>query len=182
MIRLIGCALLASFALNAAHAARYQIGAEDSRLQFSGEISGESFEGRFERFTGQLSFDPTRLDDTSIVVEIDMGTVNTDSEERDEALATAEWFDPENFPKARFQAEGAAAAGDKFVSMAQLTIRGVSKPVRFTFQLDRKLERLTGTASLDRTVWDLGGEDWRDEDLVAHAVLVKVDVKLTAQP
>lgn len=170
--------LLGAILVSSAEAAEYRVGPADSKLGFAGEVSEERFDGQFHQFAGEIAFDPADLAETRFNIEIDMRSVDTQSEERDEALASNEWFDPEQFPAARFRASGARASGDGFVSAAELIIRGIAKPVEFHFKLSPDGQRLLGTATLNRIDWDLGGEDWSDQDLVSHTVLVEVEVKL----
>lgn len=158
--------------------ASYTVSADDSQLAFRGAVSGESFDGRFERFRGQIEFDPAALTTTRFAIEIDVASVDTDSEERDEVLATTEWFDPEGHPQARFDASGAAPDGTGYVSEGQLSLRGIARPVRFRFELSEDRTRLRGTADLNRLDWQLGGEEWADAELVAFEVQVRVDVRL----
>lgn len=162
-------------------AASYQINSDDSQILFAGEVSEERFEGRFHTFEGRIEFDPDALSDVRFDIRINMGSVDTQSEERDEALATNEWFDPEGYPYAHFQATGAEPLDNGYVSAAKLKIRTMEKPISFTFHLDPEMKTLSGSALLNRTDWDLGGEDWSDEDLVSHSVLVEVKVSLHQQ-
>lgn len=175
-------ALIGLLWLSEAAAAEYQVGPAESTLGFHGEVSGERFDGQFHQFRGQIVFDPSNLPETRFAIEIDMRSVDTDSEERDEALANAEWFDPERYPTAHFSASGARALERGFVSAAELTIRDITQPVEFRFSLSADGQRLAGTATLNRTDWTLGGEDWSDADLVGHTVEVAVDVRLIKKP
>lgn len=165
-----------------ASATSYRVGAEDSQLRFSSAVSGERFEGHFSRFGGSIQFDPATLADTRFDITIEVSSVDTDSEERDEVLVSPEWFDPEGHPQARFVASGAVADGDGYVSEGQLSLRGLSQPVRFHFQLSPDGQRLQGHADLNRLDWQLGGEEWADDELVAYGVRVEVDVVLRAVP
>jgi polyisoprenoid-binding protein YceI len=159
-------------------AANYTVTPADSQLAFSSSVSGESFDGRFDRYRGQIAFDPAALADTRFAIEIDVASVDTDSEERDEVLVTPEWFDPKGHPQARFDATGAVADGPGYISEGQLSLRGIARPVRFRFELAEDGSRLRGTAELNRLDWQLGGEEWADDELVAFEVQVRVDVRL----
>jgi len=176
-LRYLVCLIGISSACNAA-AASYEISSDDSAIRFAGELSGERFDGQFHEFNGRIEFDPEALDDTQFYVEIQMSSVDTQSEERDEALATSEWFDPQQFPSALFQATGAKQVDAGYLSQASLKIRSIVRPVAFSFSVDESGKMLRGKATLNRIDWDLGGEDWSDEELVSHTVLVEVEVKL----
>ncbi len=161
-----------------AWSASYSVSEVDSKLGFTGQVGGEPFDGHFKRFSGSIDFAAEALQQTRFEIRIDMRSVDTDSEERDEALATSEWFDPERHPSARFVASGARREGDEYLSDAELSIRDVTKPVQFRFSLSEDGQRLHGSATLNRIDWDLGGADWSDEEVVGHTVQVSVDVRL----
>lgn len=178
-IRLIAAFLLGPALIAApAWSASYSVSEADSKLGFTGEVGGESFDGHFKRFSGRIEFAAEALQQTRFDIEIDMRSVDTDSEERDEALATSEWFDPEQHPSARFVASGARREGNEYLSDAELSIRNVAKPAQFRFSLSDDGQRLRGSATLNRIDWDLGGADWSDEEVVGHTVQVSVDVRL----
>lgn len=174
----LGICLAAMVWMGSSLAADYRISAEDSTLAFTGSVDGESFDGSFGRFEGTLKFDPADLAATRFDIAIEVASVDTDNAERDEVLATPEWFDPTGHPQARFQASGARMDGDGYISDGSLQLRGVSAPVSLRYTLSAAGERLRGEADLDRLDWQLGGPDWADDGLVGYAVKVKVDVRL----
>ncbi len=163
-----------------ATASSYTVGREDSQLNFHGSVSGERFDGHFSRFGGSIQFDLTDLTATRFDIGIEVASVDTDSEERDEVLVSSEWFDPDAHPQAKFVAEGAVRVGEGWASEGKLTLRGLSHPVRFHFQLSPDGQRLQGHADLNRLDWKLGGEEWADDELVGYEVRVEVDVVLRA--
>lgn len=161
-----------------AFAADYRITTEDSTLVFTGSVDGESFDGQFGRFGGTFQFDPANLAATQFDIGIEVASVDTDNAERDEVLAAPEWFDPQGHPLAQFQASGARADGNGYISDGSLQLRGVSAPVSLRYTLSADGDRLRGEAVLDRLDWQLGGPDWADDGLVGYAVKVRVDVRL----
>ncbi|MCB1628790.1 MAG: YceI family protein [Xanthomonadales bacterium] len=176
--QILAGSVLALALMGTATAADHRVSAEDSTLAFSGKVDGEAFDGQFHRFYGQIRFDADDLAKTHFAIDIETGSVDTDSSERDEALATPEWFNSALFPAARFEAEGARVDGDGYRSDGQLTIRGRPRPVSLHYALSEDGSRLRGSARLNRIDWGLGGDDWADDEMVAHAVEVRVDVQL----
>lgn len=174
----LGICLAAMVWMGSSLAADYQINADDSTLAFTGSVDGESFDGSFDRFEGTLQLDPADLAATRFDITIEVASVDTDNPERDEVLASPEWFDPTGHPQARFQASGARIDGDGYISDGSLQLRGVSAPVSLRYTLSADGKRLRGEADLDRLDWQLGGPDWADDGLVAYAVKVRVDVRL----
>lgn len=144
---------------------------EASRLEFWAEQAGLEFRGRFESFDADVRFDAAALDESSVQVTVDVGSVRTADGERDEILTGAGWFEATTFPVARFAADAFAPAGDGFVADGELTIRDTTRPVRVEFQLADG--RLTARAILDRLDFGLGQGDWADPDWIGHEVVVE---------
>ncbi|WP_144877364.1 YceI family protein [Microbacterium sp. 1.5R] len=72
--------------------------------------------------------------ETTVEASVDVTSVDTKDEGRDQHLRSGDFFDTENFPTMDFVSTGARAEnGDLFVD-GDLTIRGITKPV--TFEVD----------------------------------------------
>lgn len=165
----------------AAGATDYAVDAAGSRLAFTGSAQGESFDGAFKRFTATVSVDAASA---AIAAEIDVASADTANSERDETLATAEFFDYAKFPTAKFHTTSCKSAGaGRYECQAELTIRDRTQPIAFpfTFAEGGGKATLDATVSLDRTKFDVGTGDWAGEDTVAHAVTVNVHLVLAAK-
>ncbi len=72
--------------------------------------------------------------ETKVEASVDVTSVDTNDEGRDQHLRSGDFFDTENFPTMDFVSTGARAEnGDLYVD-GDLTIRGITKPV--TFEVD----------------------------------------------
>ncbi|HEX6237242.1 MAG TPA: YceI family protein [Acidimicrobiales bacterium] len=84
--------------------------------------------GRFTGVSGALTIadDPTesRLD-----VTIDMASVDSGDQARDDSLRSPDLFDVENHPVATFRSTGVTRTGTTGTVTGDLTIRGVTRPV-----------------------------------------------------
>jgi len=58
--------------------------------------------GRFKQFEGRIVFDESKPLETKVDGTIDVASINTDNEKRDEHLRSADFFDVERFPKITF--------------------------------------------------------------------------------
>ncbi len=87
--------------------------------------------GTFEKFdvTIVTAADPK---DTSIVATIDVASVNTRQEQRDNHLRTSDFFKIDEHPTMTFTSTGIDATGDDFTIVGDLTLRGVTQPVILT--------------------------------------------------
>jgi polyisoprenoid-binding protein YceI len=177
-------ALLALLAASNADAGEWEVQPELSALRFSGVSQGESFEGRFTRFTPQIRFDPADLAHARFDVAIDLASVDTRNQERDETLASEDFFDLANYPSARFVATEFVAAGTGFEAQGSLELRGTRQPVtlRFEWTPGDGGARLEGEATLDRTAFGVGGGDWAEAETIAHEVKVATTLMLVPKP
>lgn len=154
-----------------------------SRLGFRGTQMGSAFEGEFERFTADITFDPADPAGGRAVVVIDIGSAVTGDSQKDTAMPQADWFDAGTFPEARFVAEDFRRTGeDSYVAEGTLTIRGVTRPVTLPFTLSPEdgATRAKGTVQLIRTDFGVGQGQFTTGDWVALEVDVIVD--LLARP
>lgn len=81
--------------------------------------------GAFEKFEGKVETSNDDFKDAQFSFSADIDSVNTKSEERDNHLKSADFFDAENHPKLTFISksfDGAEMLGD-------LTIKGITKEV-----------------------------------------------------
>ncbi len=81
-----------------------------SKLAFRGEASGEAFDGVFHRYTPKIRFDAAQPQSIAIEVDIDLASVDSRNAERDQTLATDEFFALTANPRARFTASGCTLA------------------------------------------------------------------------
>ena len=180
-----GLPALLLFATAPVHAARYAVVPGESALTFTGAYENEAFEGRFARFTADVSIDAANPAATSIAAEIDIASVDTQNAERDETLATPDFFDVARFPKARFRTKACRGAAPRYVCDAELTIRDRTRPVAFPFTLSKRADgraTLTAQVVLERLAFDVGRGDWSDTALIADEVTVRVALVLAPKP
>ena len=109
----------------------YQIDPAHSEVGFVVRHMGFSkVRGRFERFEGTVSGDPTDLGSLEARVEIDAKSITTDEQKRDEHLRSNDFLDIENNPKIIFESHRVTNVdGRKFTVEGDLSIRGVTKRV-----------------------------------------------------
>ncbi len=81
--------------------------------------------GRFEKFEGQI----VTGDAPSATASIDLNSINTHEENRDNHLRSADFFDVENHGAMTFTATEVTGGGKGLLVTGDLSIKGVSKPV-----------------------------------------------------
>lgn len=115
----------------AAETQTWQIDADHTAAQFSVRHLGIStVRGVFEKTTGTVTLDPSDPSKSSIDVTIDVNSVNTRVQMRDNDLRSPHFFDAAKYPTITFKSTRTEAAGPgKLKVTGDLTIHGVTKQV-----------------------------------------------------
>lgn len=91
--------------------------------------------GKFTDVTATL----TTADDitaSSVTVDIKLASIDTGNEQRDGHLRSPDFFGTDENPDMTYRSTGVRAEGDKWVLDGELTLKGVTKSVPLTFELD----------------------------------------------
>jgi len=91
--------------------------------------------GRFTKFEAKIVTAPDPLA-SSATATIDLSSVETGNEMRDNDLRSTNFFDVATHPAMTFTSTGIRRDGDGFVLDGDLTIRGVTRPVSLTFEVN----------------------------------------------
>jgi polyisoprenoid-binding protein YceI len=91
--------------------------------------------GHFTAFHAEVVTAPNPLD-SSATAAIDLSSVTTGNETRDNDLRSSNFFDTATHPEMTFRSTGIRRDGDDFVVDGDLTIRGVTKPVSLTVEVN----------------------------------------------
>ena len=168
-------------AMLALAASQWSMQPKESKLTFVGVQAGAQFEGSFDRFTADISFDPKNLAASRFDVKIDTASVNTQDGERDTAIKGADLFDVKSFPSARYVADKFTdKGGNKYAATGKLTLRNVTKdvPIDFTFESKDDGAWLKGTAKIKRLDFGVGQGEWKDTSAVGNDVQVRFALRL----
>jgi polyisoprenoid-binding protein YceI len=161
-----------------AHARDWQVDAAKSSLAFKCSYAGEGFDGKFGKFTAQITYDEADLASAKFDVSVDLASADTQNSDRDEALAGADFFDSAKSPPAHFVTQAFAKAADGGVeAKGTLTIRGKSSPVtlKVHFATSGNGATLDVDTTLKRLDFGLGvSSDWNDigKDVPVHGHLL----------
>jgi polyisoprenoid-binding protein YceI len=91
--------------------------------------------GRFDQVKGEIVTAENPLE-SSIDIAIDLTSVSTNNKQRDDHLRSPDFFEVDSYPEMTYRATGAREDGDRFVLDGELTLKGVSRPVPLTFELN----------------------------------------------
>ncbi len=110
---------------------QYQIDASHSKVGF--EISHlvvATVDGKFKSYTGTVDI-ADKFADSKFEANVDINSIDTSSEKRDEHLKGEDFFDVEKFPAMTFKSTSVSGKAESFKLTGDLTIKGVTKKVTF---------------------------------------------------
>lgn len=173
--------LLVSASFNSFAAPRTLLPAE-SKIEFTVKEMGVPVTGEFKRFKGDIDFDPARLEKSSAVLSIEVGSLDTGSEEADAIAVAPEWLDKAHAPLAVFRSQTIRALGnDRFESKGTLSIRNKVRDIVLQFsRVDQPGGKtvFTGSFVIKRSEFGIGGGEWNQGGVIAEEIPVKAVLTL----
>ncbi|MBB4826444.1 polyisoprenoid-binding protein YceI [Sporosarcina luteola] len=95
--------------------------------------------GQFTSYTADVAAsDLTDLTTASIGFTFDVASIDTNSEDRDNHLKSADFFDVETYPSITFHSTNITKDGEDYKVTGDLTIKDVTKPVTFDVEYGGK--------------------------------------------
>ena len=95
--------------------------------------------GQFNKYTALVeATDLTDLTTASIEFKFDVASIDTRSEDRDNHLKSADFFDIESYPSIDFKSTNITKDGEDFKVTGDLTIKDVTKSVTFDVEFGGK--------------------------------------------
>lgn len=89
--------------------------------------------GHFTEFSGVVTIGDTP-ETSSVQATVQAASITTDNEMRDGHLKSADFLDLENHPTLALTSTSITAKGDNYELVGDLTLRGVTKSVRFSLE------------------------------------------------
>jgi polyisoprenoid-binding protein YceI len=154
-----------------------EIDTEKSVLSFVGRSNVINHEGTFNAYTAAVTLDssePANLEKATIAAEIDVSSIETDSEGLTGHLQRDDFFNAEQYPKITFVSTRIVHTTANFYEVTgDLTIKGTTKPIAFTAEITN--EYLTAQFDLPRQEFGIGNDAYGNKLL---ETTVPVNVKL----
>ena len=113
--------------------AKYTVDVAHSSIGFQAKhMMISKVKGHFDRFSADLDITPEDLTGGQISFEVELASVNTNNEDRDNHLRSADFFDVENNPKMTFVATTIEKTDDdEYKITGDLTIGSKTNPATF---------------------------------------------------
>ncbi len=156
----------------------------DQSIQFTATYDDIAFNGIFKKFTSTISIDPQNLENSYIRSSVDITSVDTNSHDRDKALAGSDWFYFSNFPQATFSSTGISLIeANHYKVSGVLKIRDQEKHITFPLEwliTDDNHALARAQFELDRRDFNIGIGEWADDETIGFNV--SVDISINYQP
>lgn len=164
----------------------WTIDKSQSRIGFIFTQYGQPVQGEFAEYQGRIHFDPDNLPDSIADITINVASIDTGSDERDEQARSPEWFDTENHPAIRFVSNAFKKGDDnQYAANGILTIRGKSEPFFLPFTLviteneTGRTAKMNAEIIVDRLQYGVGQGEWATGQAIGEHV--KIAISLTAR-
>jgi polyisoprenoid-binding protein YceI len=103
-------------------------------------------EGTFKTFDGTMESSKPDFSDAKINFTVEVASINTDNDQRDNHLKSDEFFNAAKYPQMKFTSTSFTPQGDnKYKLVGNLTIRDVTKPVTFDVKYGGTVTAMGGT-------------------------------------
>ena len=91
--------------------------------------------GKFHGVSGTIILGEDPLA-SEVSADVDMASIDTGNEQRDEHIRSADFFEVVKYPKMTFRSTAMRAEGDDFVVTGDLSLHGVTKPVDLALEIN----------------------------------------------
>lgn len=174
--------MLAAFAaasLTAAGSAFAQVDLAKSTITATSKQMNVPVEGKFNKFSAQVKFDPAKAAEGSAQFAVDVDSYDLGDESYNDQVRGKDWFDAKTFPQATFVSSAIAPAGNnQFKVTGKLTIKGKSQTVVVPVTMTQQgaMQVFDGDLPIKRTQFDIGTGEWKDTSVVADDVTIKFHI------
>jgi polyisoprenoid-binding protein YceI len=127
---LIVAALVVGANLAALATESYKFDQAGSKIGFAVHQFLGTTNGKFAKFEGKIDVDREHPENSSVMVRIDVRSIDTGIQKRDNHLRSPEFFNVDKFPEIMFKSRSVKQTGPQSADiMGEFTMHGVTKPV-----------------------------------------------------
>jgi polyisoprenoid-binding protein YceI len=177
--------LLSLMVLAALPAGAQQLNPVGSEIAFTTRQMGVPVEGKFGKFSAQITLDPKKPEAGSVAFAIDTASARFGTAELDAETPKPAWLSAAKFPQATFKSQSIKATGPgKYEVAGALSIKGATHNVVVPVSLAQTgaTANATGQFVIKRLDFKIGDGEWNDPSLLANEVQVRFKLALTGLP
>lgn len=168
-------------AADAPAAARYIQAPGTGALNFSFVQAGAESQGSFGKFATELAWNAANPTAGTLEVIVQVGSLDTQDKDRDEALRGAELFATATHPTAQYVANAFAKRPDGGLeAVGKLTLRGVTRDLSLPLAIKTTASgvELSGEVAIRRLDFGVGQGEWKSTEWVGDDVKLRYRVPL----
>lgn len=141
------------------HSQQYKPVDEKSEVKFTIKNFSLNTSGSLNGLKGTINFDPADFSNSSFNVSVDVSTINTGIDARDNHLKKEDYFDVERYPVISFISTNITGSQNDYNVTGKLTIKGTAKTISFPFTIQNQDNGiiLSGEFSINRKDFNIGG-------------------------
>lgn len=131
-----------------------------SSVMYEIKNMGIKTNGKFKTLVADIQFDKANLATSSIEASVDVNSVDSDNEMRDNHLKADDYFDAAKYPKITMKSISfKPKSGNNYVGIFNVTIKGKTKAVEvpFTYTESASVALFKGTFKINRKDFGVGG-------------------------
>ena len=152
-----------------------------SSLTFTFDQAGALSQGSFKQFSAELAYDDKSPAAGSLNVKVQIATIDTQDQERNETLVSADLLDAQKFPSAQYSSSSfSRTASGGLEAVGKLTLRGVTHDLRLPLKIVKTASglELSGNTAIKRLDYGVGQGDWKATDGAGDEVKIQYKVAL----
>ena len=185
MRALIIAAALAASGAAYAEPLNYTLDSSHTQVAFSIDRFGFNHVlGRFEDVAGTMVIDEANPANSSVTATIQVGSVDSSNDRRDEHIRGERWLNAAQFPTIEFRSTAVRLTGERTAEVTgNLTLLGQTHPVTLNVTLNnigapanapnRRQAGFSATGSLTRSTW--GSTNAQGPNLIGDAVSIQIE-------
>jgi polyisoprenoid-binding protein YceI len=104
--------------------------------------------GHFGQFEGTISVDPNDLADSSFSATIQVSSIDTHFQQRDDHLKSPDFFDAAKYPVITFASKSITAQKGEYILTGDLMIKGKTKEISFPVAINGPVKDMQGSSRI----------------------------------
>jgi polyisoprenoid-binding protein YceI len=175
LLALLGIVFVTSTAL----AAPLKLDRTHSKVGFTAETLLFDVDGEFGEYTVEVEGDPSKPTVAKVKVTIDVASIDTQNQKRDDHLKSPDFFDAKKHPTITFASTSIRKKGSQLIVKGNLTMHGKTKVVTIPFKVAKgkngagvDTTTYKGKLTIDRNAFGIG------TDSIAAKISLEDDVEL----
>lgn len=184
---LIAAVLATAFHSLAVAKENYKFDQARSTIGFSVHQFLGATRGKFTKFEGKIDIDREHPENSSVSARIEVRSINTGIEKRDNHLRSEEFFNVEKYPEITFKSRSVKQTGPQAGDIVgDFTMHGVTKPITLHVRL------VTSLSDDKRTRWSVTTEPLNRRDFnlifaqaaesvsgISQSVAINIEIEAT---